>query len=293
MNTLLHVLLACTPGTDRQTLEVGGERRHYLIHVPEGLRGGAPVVLAFHGGNGNARQSPRTTNLNAFADERGFVAVYPDALDGNWNDGRGVGEAEDLAFVEALIDEVVAATGADPERVYATGISNGGFFSMALACQLADRIAGAGAVAATQAADLGCEPSRPVPVTVIAGTEDPLVPYEGGQVMEDRGLARAAQDTFDGWLGLNGCAEEPVRSDWSDHADDGTTVHEQRACAGTTAEVRLLEVRGGGHTWPGGSQYLPKFVIGRVSREFDATDLLVDGFLAERAPAATEANTGR
>ncbi|MCA9489991.1 MAG: hypothetical protein KC621_08710 [Myxococcales bacterium] len=105
------------------------------------------------------------------------------------------------------------------------------------------------------------------------------MPYEGGEVASDRGTALSAADTIEGWRTRQGCEEAPTTTDWPDAVDDGTTVHEERSCADTAEEVRLLEVRGGGHTWPGGSQYLPRFVIGRVSEELDASEEIVEWFL--------------
>ncbi|MCB9689520.1 MAG: dienelactone hydrolase family protein [Alphaproteobacteria bacterium] len=281
--TLLLTLMACSVDAELVELDVDGVERSYYLHVPEGLPAGAPVILAFHGGGGKGDHTGRTmvrfTGLNELADERGFVAVYPSSLGGNWNDGRGVSSSDDLAYADALLDDVLARTGADPERVFTTGMSNGGFFSMALACQRADRLAGAAAVGSTQSADLACDPVRHLPVMLIAGTEDPLVPYGGGEVASDRGTALSAEATIEGWRERQGCAEEPATSDWPDAVDDGTSVHEERSCAGTPEEVRLLEVRGGGHTWPGGSQYLPRLIIGRVSEELDATDEIVGWFL--------------
>lgn len=277
---LFPLLVACAVDADLVELEVGDEARSYWLHVPEGLAPGAPVVLAFHGGGGHGdhtgRTMPRFTGLNTLADERGFVVVYPNSLGGNWNDGRGMSDSHDLAYVDALLDDVLARTGADAERVITTGISNGAFFSMALACQRADRFAAAIAIAGAQSADLGCAPSRPVPVMLIVGTDDPLVPFEGGEVAKDRGTTLGAEETAAAWRAHDGCDEQPTANDWPDRVDDGTTVHEEVACAGTDREVRLLRIDGGGHTWPGRSQYLPRFLVGEVSEEFDASELLVD-----------------
>lgn len=279
----LLALAACSIDAELVEFDVDGVRRSTWLHVPDGLPEGAPLVLAFHGGGSSSeragRSMPRATGLTEAADREGFVVAYPNSESGNWNDGRGRTEADDLAFVDELLAQVEARAGTDPDRVFATGMSNGGFFSMALACQRADRFAAVAAVASTQSDELPCVPTRAIPVTLIAGTEDPLVPYEGGVVAKDRGTALSAAATVQGWRERNGCDEDPVVTDWPDLQDDGTTIHEERSCAGEDGEVRWLEVRGGGHTWPGGSQYLPRFVIGRVSRDLDATDEIVRWFL--------------
>ncbi|MCA9489992.1 MAG: hypothetical protein KC621_08715 [Myxococcales bacterium] len=120
--TIALTLLACSVDADLVELDVDGVERSYYLYVPEALPSNAPVILAFHGGGGKGDHTGRTmvrfTGLNTLADERGFVAVYPSSLGGNWNDGRGMSSSDDLAYVDALIDDVVARTGADPERVY-------------------------------------------------------------------------------------------------------------------------------------------------------------------------------
>jgi polyhydroxybutyrate depolymerase len=283
MHLLPSLLLGCAVDAELLTVRVGGAERAYWLHVPADLPAGAPVVLAFHGGGSPSRHPgrgmPRFTDLSALADERGFVAVYPEAEEKNWNDGRGMTEADDLAYFDAVLAEVLADTGADPDRVFVTGISNGGFFSDRLACDRADVLAGAAIVAATEARGLPCAPARPIPVLFVPGTDDPLVPFEGGPVASDRGFCRSVADTVADWRVREGCAEAPVTTRWDDTVDDGTTVTEEVACPGTPSEVRLLTVEGGGHTWPGGSQYLPRFVVGRVSEEFDASRVIVDFFL--------------
>lgn len=279
MGPWLGFLAACLPA-ERVQIEVDGVSRSYYLHVPEALPAGAPVVFAFHGGSplhsdDAGRSMVRFTGFAELADAEGFVAVFPNASDGNWNDGRGVTDTDDVGFVDAVLDDVLARTGADAERVYATGISNGGFFAQRLACDRADRFAAVATVAATFPTELTCAPSGPVRVLFVPGTEDPLVPHEGGEVAFDRGSCTSVTDAVVGWNARNGCTAAPVVERWPDAApDDGTTVEASTWCAGTAGEIRLLDVVGGGHTWPGGPQYLPASLVGTVSQEFDATEVI-------------------
>ncbi len=121
-----------------------------------------------------------------------FVAAYPDGLNRSWNDGRGISPADDVAFVRAAIEDIERAHDVDPRRIYAAGISNGGFFSNKLACDLSDKIAAIASVAATMPEKLvaECKPSRPVPVMYMQGSKDPLVPIDGGEVGFRRGRGR-------------------------------------------------------------------------------------------------------
>jgi polyhydroxybutyrate depolymerase len=166
----------------------------------------------------------------------------------------------------------------DPKRIYSTGISNGGFMSFRLACEAADVFAAIAPVAANLSADLGprCHPSRPVSVAMMNGTDDPLVPWAGGQVGRwgmKRGMAWSTEKTFDAWAMLDGCRERSDDQVFDKVPDDDTSVvlHVRSQCRGGT-EVRLYEIRGGGHTWPRGEKYLTERMVGKVSQELDGAE---------------------
>lgn len=260
---------------DKQvTITVGTVDRHYLVHVPDSLKGPAPLVLVFHGGGGHARNMPKFTGFDKLADEQGFVVAYPDSFNRSWNDTRGLSPADDVAFVRALIDELQRTAGIDPKRVYATGISNGGFFSQRLACDLTDKIAAVASVAATMPESLVpvCKPSRPVSVMFMNGTKDPLVKLQGGPVLRDRGVAISLAAASKFWRDLDQTSANAATQDWPDHADDGTTIHREEFSGGKQgSEVVVYTIIGGGHTWPGGTQYLPRILIGKVTHNLDAT----------------------
>jgi polyhydroxybutyrate depolymerase len=191
---------------------------------------------------------------------------------------------DDVGFLSALIDKLSRDYRIDPKRVYSTGISNGGFMSQRLACDLADKIAAIAVVAATMGRDLAgrCKPSRPVSVLLIQGTEDPLVPYEGGRVQVPGGGAIiSAPEAVKKWVGLDGCNGQPKRDSLPDSANDETRTRRESygGCREGTAVV-FLAVEGGGHTWPGGPQYLPVRRIGRASRDFNASELIWEFFAA-------------
>ncbi|MBZ5720583.1 MAG: alpha/beta fold hydrolase [Acidobacteriia bacterium] len=262
---------------DKQgTITVGGVARRYLLHVPGSLPHGqpAPLVLVFHGGGGHARNMPNFTHFDSLADEQGFIVAYPDSFNRSWNDTRGLSPADDVGFVRALIAELQRSTGIDPKRVYATGISAGGFFSQRLACDLADKIAAVASVAATMPESLVpvCKPSQPISVMFMNGTKDPLVHIEGGPVLRDRGVAIALAAAAKFWRDLDQTTPQAMTEDLPDHANDGTTVHREEFDGGKQGtQVVVYTIVGGGHTWPGGSQYLPGFLIGKVSHNLDAT----------------------
>ncbi len=269
-----------------QAIDVGGIRRTYVLHVPPALPSTAvPLVFILHGGGGTGRQIERATRFSDIADRAGFIAVYPDGIGRSWNDGRGDPHItaqreriDDVAFIAALIGALSQRYRVDSRRVYVTGISNGGFMSQLLAARLSSRIVAIAPVAAgmgpTVAASL--RPDQPVSVLVINGTADPLVPYGGGPVARNRGTTIPTEEIIMKWAAANRCAAAPASTylpdvDATDRSRIKVTTY--AGCAQRT-EVVLYTIEGGGHTWPGGTQYLPARLIGPVNRDIDATDVI-------------------
>lgn len=276
-----------------RTLEIGGVARSYVLHRPDGTTPTSaplPLMIVLHGGSGWSAQIMRHTGMNDHAQRRGFMVAYPQGIERAWNDGRifrGRTEspADDVAFIRAVIADIARDAGAiDRGRIFAAGISNGGFMSLRLACDAADLFVGIAVVAATLPADIAprCRPAAPVSVLLINGTADPMVPYEGGQVRvlgSRRGAILSTAATLAFWAQQAGCAGEPQTRALPDRdpGDGSVAVSiEHAGCVG--AQARLLRIEGGGHTWPGGGQYLPSALIGRVNRDIDASAAIVDFF---------------
>jgi polyhydroxybutyrate depolymerase len=156
---------------------------------------------------------PRFTGFDEIAASRGFIVAYPESVNTHWNDTRALSPADDVGFVRALIAEVERAYPVDHARVYATGISNGGFFSQRLACDLSDQIAAVASVAATMPETLVpvCHPSRSVSVMFIQGTADPLVPIEGGAIARTHAWAQCLAYGRDSSLDRPGSGSEETR----------------------------------------------------------------------------------
>jgi len=265
-----------------RSITVGGITRTYLLHVPAPLPRDArvPLVLVFHGGGGHARNMPRFSGFDALADEQGFFVAYPESFNTHWNDGRGLSPADDMAFIRALITQVEHANAVDPKRIYATGMSNGGFLSQRLACDLADQIAAVASVAATMPEPLVpmCKPARPISVMFIQGTKDPLVHIEGGTVARKNGRNISLAEATAFWTKVDQTA--PGTSvELPDRVGDGTHVRKDVHGGGRQGtEVVVYTIENGGHTWPGGSQYLPAFVVGKASKNLDATQVIWEFF---------------
>ncbi|RMH39982.1 MAG: hypothetical protein D6689_15130 [Deltaproteobacteria bacterium] len=249
------------PGDDVWTIDTADGPRTARVHVPPGYdpRARTPVVLNFHGYTSTAQQQEWFSGLPAKADAAGFIAVHPQGVGNSWNGGVGCcGDAlamdiDDVGFVRALIDELEARLCVDPHRIYATGMSNGGYLSHRLGCDLSDRIAAIAPVAGLQTSP-GCAPSRPVSVIHFHGTADTLVPYD--QVAA----------TIAGWVDRNGCAGTSTVT----YANGDSTCETWSGCD-QGVEVVLCTVDGGGHTWPGGAQ-VPG--LGKTTTDLNANDAM-------------------
>jgi polyhydroxybutyrate depolymerase len=283
--TLLLLRVAALPQTSEHFITVGGVQRRYLLHVPPDRKPGAPAPLIFvlHGG-GSSPENASTVDIPQFSDGKGFLVVYPEGLTRGWNDGRdipGRAKPDDVAFFAAMIDELVRTTNVDPKRIYATGMSNGGFMSFRLACDLADKLAAIAPVAGSmsEGSFATCKPERPISVLMINGTDDPLVHWEGGPVARGNGRSEPVPKVAEFWRKIDGCATELQRGDVPDRdPNDGSTVRYERCAARDGVEVINYIVTGGGHTWPGGRSYAPKSLVGNLNRDFDASEVIVEFF---------------
>jgi polyhydroxybutyrate depolymerase len=258
-------------GEMRRTLVWDGVMREYLIHIPDALpTTPVPLVLNFHAYRFDAVQHSRYTQMREAADARGFVAVHPDGVSESWNGESCCGTAEstgvdDLGFVDALIDEVMATVCIDERRVYASGFSNGGFLSHRLACELSDRIAAIGTVAGPDGTTTPCTASNRVGVLHIHGESDLIVPYDGGFL-----FPRGATETFMEWGERNGCTGTPAETF---AMGDARCVAFPTCEGGVTTE--LCTITGGGHTWPGATETISP---GHMSMDLDATARILDHF---------------
>ena len=176
-----------------RSVVVGGRTRAWHVKVPTAAREGRPLplVLALHGGGGTGLRLHQLTGLDATAETHGFFLVYPEGVEKNWNDGRADmrstaarEEVPDVDFLRTILDEMRSTYLVDETRVYATGMSNGAMMASRVACELADRVAAVALVAGTMPRSIQpqCAPRRPVSVMIVHGTEDPIVPYQGGEV---------------------------------------------------------------------------------------------------------------
>lgn len=247
------------PGTHRVPI---GVRRSYLLHVPPG-RGPFPMVMMLHGAGGTAEFAAEETGWSPFADERGFVVVYPEGVAADpgkepkfltnpqeWNDGSGRGRADDVVFLTDVLGDLPAWVNVDLGRVLLTGFSNGAGMVFKYAAAEPTRVR---AIAPVAGHCWGTPPTvPPIPTLYMIGDADPILPLTGGTARTPWGKLPdrpAVADTLAKWS-----------------AAIGTPVN------GPTFPVRI--VTGHGHHWPGGQAKLGEKLGGPVSGEVDATRLI-------------------
>jgi polyhydroxybutyrate depolymerase len=278
------------PANLARSIRVGGISRSYLLHVPPSLDRSRPaaLVLVLHGAGGRGAGFAGHTGFSQLADEQGFIAVYPDGFRRRWNDGRSSGPSQDdVGFIRSLLDSLKTELAIDTRRIYATGISNGAMFSYRLACDLPGVFAAIAPVAGALPAELAprCSQAEPVAIAAFQGTADRFVSYAGGAVARQRGRVLSAEETMAFWAGVDGCSLNAMTALEPDRAmGDGTRVRrsEYPGCM-HGRELVLYTIEGGGHTWPGGPS-VARLVVGRVSRDIDATSTIWDFFQRHPKP---------
>jgi polyhydroxybutyrate depolymerase len=185
------------------------------------------------------------------------------------NGRRTPSRMPDVVFISELIDTLEASYNIDPMRIYANGLSNGGGMTFALACTLSHRIAAFGPVAAALTLPVDwCPDSRPAPIIAFHGTADRLTPYNGAKVWLAPNPFPSIPEWTATWARRNRCAPTPVES----AAAADVTRLEYTDCA-DNASVMLYTIKGGGHTWPGGTP-MADWLVGPTSRSIDATRLM-------------------
>lgn len=277
------------PGDSTRAVHVDGQERHYLVHVPAKYAPETPmpVVLAFHGGGANADTMAFFSGLSDKADEAGFIVVYPNGsgrltrmLTFNAGNCCGVAAAskvDDVAFTRCLLDDLESVANVDRRRVYATGMSNGAMMAYRLASDLSDRIAAIAPVAGPMGTS-GCHPTRPVSVMHFHGDADEFAPLKGGKGRGPSGTDfHSVQHSIDTWVAANECRPTPTTTRLPDHERDGTAVRTVCYAFGKeAAEVVLVVIEGGGHTWPGRAPRMPS--LGVSTRDISANDMMWEFF---------------
>lgn len=284
-------------------IEVGGMPRDYAYYLPAGLPAGAPLLFVLHGSL-QTRDDARTFSAYAFerlADEHGFIVIYPQGYERNWNDCRSTADypartqnVDDVGLIAALIRRFADEHRADPRRAFLAGYSNGGHLGLRIALERPQLLAGVAAVAANLPTpdNLACTAvAGATPVLFMNGTRDPINPFNGGRVtlfgFGDRGTVRSAYESALFFAERAGYSAADVRREeaWRDAADPARRVDLDRWQAEGRAEVALYGVIGGGHLLPQAGFRAPR-LLGPTLSGFDGPRAIWDFFTRQRPTPA-------
>lgn len=298
-NQILALMIAMAFGSEapahadtaRRMLNSGGIAREYFVQRPAMTTGTRPLVIVLHGGTRPASDIFSRGAWAGIAAREGFILAAPQGVDNQWNDGRKqtisgkISTADDVAFLEAMIAELVAKDQVDPARVYMSGASNGGLMTFRFACERAGLLAGIAPTISKMPVALRdrCKPARPVAVIMIAGTADPLMPFEGPPTGP---LSNRPQDpmtsvpeTFAFWAKVNGCTLPVTERAMPDvNAGDATTVTRLDPSSCKRAPLVLYRVNGGGHWQPSrtradGGRLMAR-LLGVQNQDIESADII-------------------
>jgi polyhydroxybutyrate depolymerase len=283
-----------TAGDHTRTLRVGELERRYRVYIPKKCDASkaTAVVMVFHGGGGNPESMIRLTGMNTKADEAGFLVVYPFGTGKlantllTFNGGECCGYAmdnkvDDVGFTRELLDDLAKVANIDADRVFATGLSNGGIMAHYLASELSDRIAAIAPVGGPLMMEAPRN-KRAVSVMHFHGTADAFAPFQGGfgkGFLGRNGITkfRSVDHTIQNWVKANGCNTEPEIMPLPDNAADGMKVTRKTWGGGKAdSEVVLIEIEGGGHNWPGQKPIVS--LLGESTMDISANDLMWEFF---------------
>ncbi len=272
--------------------------RSYERTIPDGdTPKPAPTVFVLHGGGGTGKKLRKHFDFSALAANAGVALVYPDGVNGHWNDGRegdrNIFKSEvpdDVAFLSALADDLIARGISRKDHIYVVGVSNGGMMTQRLLCEASDTFAaGASIIAGLPATLKNCTPSRPTPILLINGDSDPLMPWKGGGVgfQGSRGMVLSGMDTLAHWQRLNGCAEkhQTIAMLNKNLSDETRPVKYAASCKQAT---EMIHIKSGGHNIPMPvDKHRPKSKkykrrkkwLGRYNHDFDSSDEIWEFFI--------------
>jgi polyhydroxybutyrate depolymerase len=239
-------------------ISINGNTREYIIHIPQAYTSKVPVptVLSFHGLGSDMENNYSASKFHILAENENFISVYPNGNSNQWK--MSADNNSDVDFIEALLDQLENDYNIDTKRIYSVGMSNGGFFSFLLACQLSDRIAAIGSVTGAMYQPLinSCNPNRPISIIQMHGTQDRIVDYS------------YISNLLNFWKDHNGTNVVPKIYTLPDiDKTDGSTVERYVFSNGrNNVEVEHLKINNGDHNWPG---Y-------RGNMDIDATEELWD-----------------
>lgn len=265
-------------GMIKATINVNGVNRSYILYVPSTYtaESSMPLVFNFHGLGSNAFEQMVYGDFRPLAEEHGFIIAHPNGTTflgfTHWNVGgfTAGSPADDVGFTEALLAEIQSDYNIDNNRIYATGMSNGGYMAFLLGCQMNDTFAAIASVTGTMTIDTydECIPNAPMPVLQIHGTADETVSYEGTETWN-----KSIPDVLSYWVGVNNCNPTPsiTRVPDLNPNDDDFVDHYVYSGGDDGTVVEHYKINNGTHSWPGTT-------VGVANRTINASNLVWEFF---------------
>lgn len=278
---IIFLFTSCYAGYLKITVD--GETRYYRLHIPPDLEPHSlvPLLLVLHQFSDTAYGMEKLTRFNSLADKEKFIVVYPQ---GQWRIWKTEPlPNKDTHFLEVLIDELISKYPIHPDKIFATGASAGGMMIQALAC-CSTRLAGIAPVMGSMMQSYAEQrkPSKNIPVLIMHGTADPIVPFNGGKTNAGPGrkpVFLSAEENAQWWAKQNGWDDTKgiTRTQLPDNNTEDPFFTEviQFNC---NPPVILYKINGGGHTWPGTKNFYPQFIVGPTAPEPFASQIIWDFF---------------
>jgi polyhydroxybutyrate depolymerase len=266
-------------------IESGGQRRTAVLVERERLKlGRRPVIVVLHGGSGSGARVRRNLGLEETIRSRNVTLVYPDAINGHWGETKETAQ-RDIDFLRTLLDRLIANGTADRRKIFVVGSSTGGMLALRMACERAgEAYAGVATIIANLPADIAesCQPPKPIPLMVINGTANPIMPYAGGttKITDSKVDVVSTDATLAPFAKADGCGEGRTTIALPDRdPKDGTRSYIDKL-NGCKAPVELIRVEGGGHTIPGrfSAGTTRGQPVGAHTNDFDAAHAIWDFF---------------
>lgn len=285
---------------DDDIIQLGDTKRSFHYYVPMDLPDNSPLVIILHGSRGSGQQMRRMTayHFDLLAENRQFIAVYPDGYEGHWNGCRQSANdtahtlnIDDTGFVEALIEYFIRNNNINKNCVFLAGFSNGGHMCFRLASEIPEKIAAIAVIAAHVPVkeNSSCsKPSKPISALFCSGTKDPINPFQGGEVsilgLIKKGQVVSAIDSANYFWEVGNINDETIEiikfqdKDVTDESD----VRLWKWQNTNGIEINLFIIEGGGHTIPGTPQYYPSFIVGKTNHDIHIANEVVSFFLRQK-----------
>ncbi|MCJ7623239.1 MAG: hypothetical protein MUO76_07030 [Anaerolineaceae bacterium] len=279
--TLLIAAIFFSVNKTNGEIESSGQTRKYLLYIPETYDPAAPtpLIISMHGFVEWPAHQMEISHWNDLADEFGFIIVYPSGTGFplRWHTydqpDTDISPLHEVRFISDLIDKLESKYNIDKTRIYANGLSNGAGMSFVLACKLSERITAIGGVSGAYLLPWSdCKPSRPMPVILFHGTDDPIVPYLGGESNRSDYQFPVIPEWISVWAERNECDDAALEL-----PSNGEVSGIKYTNCEQDADVILYTIQGGGHAWPGGEP-LPEFIVGHTTQDIDSSGVMWEFF---------------